>query len=126
MRLTHRDGVQWNVAMFLLNVVVPAVPLNGSRVFANSLRTCGMSMEGAAKATVVTTALTAAGMIAYGIFAFPASFAFLLVAALFLLNTHFLVKSLREGTVGSHLLFSYGSPDEAPVGTEIPTGLAKV
>lgn len=59
--------LQLNIYLMAFNLLLPAYPLDGGRIFADLLLLCGVPLKAAAITTVVLAALISGGLIAWGI-----------------------------------------------------------
>ncbi len=64
------DGVvvQLNIGLFLFNLLLPAYPLDGGRIFADLLLICGVDPVVAAKITVSVAFIVTILIILYGLY----------------------------------------------------------
>ena len=58
--------LQVNIGLFIFNLLIPAYPLDGGRIFADILLTCGVAPVMAAKITVGVAFPISAGIIIWG------------------------------------------------------------
>lgn len=96
---------QLNIALAAFNLLLPAYPLDGGRIFADLMLLAGVSPERAAKATAGVATLGGAVVIGLGIW--WRSFLTIAVGIWMLYSTLQLWVAIRAGAVGQHPLFSY-------------------
>jgi Zn-dependent protease len=60
-------GWQLNLYLMVFNLLLPAYPLDGGRIFADLLILCGVPIRTAAIITVAVAVVFAGGLIAWGI-----------------------------------------------------------
>ncbi|BDA42636.1 probable zinc metalloprotease Rip3 [Coccomyxa sp. Obi] len=98
---------QLNIYLMAFNLLLPAYPLDGGRIFADLLLMCGVNVRVAAIVTVVLAVAVAGALIAWGII----EVAILTVAVgIWMLYTSAeLGLSIKNGTVAQHPMFCYES-----------------
>lgn len=101
-------SVVLNLSLFIFNLFVPAYPLDGGRIFADALLTCGVSEVSAAKATVGVSAIMGVAVVVWGIMQFQ--IVTLMVGFFILLSTYTLLRCVLDGQVKSHPLFAHVEP----------------
>ena len=105
-------AVQLNVILCLFNLLVPAYPLDGGRVFAGALLLNGVPRERAAYITAGTGGLLGLGAAIYGLVAL--NFNLIGVGAWIVFSSYQLYSSVKEGKVDQHPLFAAANNGWAP------------
>jgi len=96
-----------NIGLFIFNLLIPAYPLDGGRIFADILLTCGVAPVMAAKITVGVAFPIAAGIIIWG--AVVLNVMVILVGMWILYSTYQLFDTIRKGLVEQHPMFAFSS-----------------
>ncbi|GMH35987.1 hypothetical protein BSKO_03855 [Bryopsis sp. KO-2023] len=99
-----------NIVLMLFNLFVPAFPLDGGRLVADTLLMWGVSDDLTAKIMVGLSVPMGAGVVIWGIVEFsPVT---ILVGLWILYSSWGLISALRNGTVSEHPLFLFTSDME--------------
>ncbi|GIL68120.1 hypothetical protein Vafri_21409 [Volvox africanus] len=93
-----------NITLFAFNILVPAYPLDGGRILANTLMAMGASMRMTAIATVAIATPVAVGLFVFGIVVFQ--MVTILVAVFILYSTFQLFMAIRHDKLSEHPLFA--------------------
>ncbi|KAI8470627.1 MAG: hypothetical protein J3K34DRAFT_252144 [Monoraphidium minutum] len=100
-----------NIFIFAFNLLIPAYPLDGGRIFVDSLLACGVVPTAAAKITLGVAVPIAAAILVFGaVFFQPVT----IMIALFLFWACWeLFDCLRKGLIAQHPLFSFTASQNA-------------
>lgn len=93
-----------NISLFAFNLLVPAYPLDGGRIFVDMLLTCGVPPVTTAKLTVGVAAPIALGIVIFGGVTFQV--VTILVGLWILFSTFQLFDCVRKGEVQNHPMFA--------------------
>lgn len=116
-----------NLFILAVNLLVPAYPLDGGRVFASTLIICGVQRDRAAMITAVTALILSAGLGMWGIISFiwlhsPNGLFTALIAAFVFASSWQLWDLHKAGRSNEHPLFGRPCYDERQPEVEIPCG----
>ncbi|KAK9816996.1 hypothetical protein WJX72_008022 [[Myrmecia] bisecta] len=98
-------ALQLNLFLMAFNLLLPAYPLDGGRIFADLLLLCGLGEVLAAQITIAVAVLVAAGILAWGIY--EQAILTVAVGAWMLYTTYELFSAVRKGSVTRHPMFCY-------------------
>eukprot|EP00884_Botryococcus_braunii_P021231 jgi/Botrbrau1/7792/Bobra.0159s0220.1 len=111
---------QLNIGLFFFNVLLPAYPLDGGRIFADLLLICGVDPVVAAKITVSVAFIVTILIILYGLYR---QMLLTVAVGLFMLFPTFtLLGAIRAGTVRLHPMFNFAGPGPTAPPSFIPPG----
>jgi len=103
-------AVVMQVSLFAFNLLLPAYPLDGGRVFADALLLCGMEPNKAAKITAGIAIVISLGIGTLGVLQMlggdPFGLLTVLVAAWVMYNSYRLYEASQQGTAQYHPMFS--------------------
>jgi len=111
-------AVQLNVSLFAFNLLVPAYPLDGGRVFADALLLCGVPVKLAAY--IVSGVGVAGGVVVVGACIGLRAFVGVAVGAWILFASFELLSAAVGGRAAEHPLFDFGGGGSGGGGESVP------
>jgi len=106
-------AVLLNIALFAFNLLVPAYPLDGGRIFVDLLLICRVPARTTAIVAVAVSCAISVGLAIYGLIP-PINAMLVLVAAFVFASALGLAQAVRTGTLHQHPLFQYSFADSGP------------
>jgi Zn-dependent protease len=97
--------MQMNISIMLLNLLIPAYPLPGGRIFADILRIAGVPANTAAKIMVVVGLVIGIGLVIVGALRVWLGLTGVIVGVFILFSTYQLWRSLEQNQVEQHPLY---------------------
>jgi hypothetical protein len=97
-----------NISIMLLNLLIPAYPLPGGRIFADILLVAGVPANTAAKIMVVVGLVIGIGLVIVGAFRIWLGLTGVIVGVFILFSTYQLWRSLEQNQVEQHPLYVNG------------------
>jgi hypothetical protein len=112
-------SVQLNVSAFIINTLIPAVPLNGARLLADLLLIGGVSADMTANIVLFISAFIGAAMILAGVMRVWGSMMGIFIGIFILWSSWHLWQSIKDGQVEKHPMFISHARDRPgePTGT---------
>jgi len=98
-------AVIMNLSLMAFNLFVPAYPLDGGRIFVDTMLIAGVRPDLTAKVTCAVATLISVGLIVWGCVQFQ--LITILVACFILFSTWQLFQHVRLGTLGQHPMFAF-------------------
>jgi len=117
MAVLSQQTMWTNLFIMAFNLLVPAYPLDGGRIFASTLIICGVKRDRAAMITAVTALILAAGIGMWGIISFiwlhsPNGLFTALIAAFVFASSWQLYDLYKAGRINDHPLFGRACYDD--------------
>lgn len=106
-------AVLMNITIFAFNLLIPAYPLDGGRIFVDLLLICRVRPRSAAIAAVVVSMVLSVGIIVYGCIP-PVNAMLVLIAVFIFLSALQLAQAVRMGTLRTHPMFAYKFAESGP------------
>ena len=98
------EGCWLNIYLLLFNLLIPAYPLDGSRIISNALALCGVPVRTAGWIVITLSVIMSCGLLAYGFILSP--FLTLFVGVFTLAETWKLFSLQRNDRLGEHPTFA--------------------
>ena len=97
-------GCWLNIYLLLFNLLIPAYPLDGSRIISNALALCGVPVRTAGWIVITLSVIMSCGLLAYGFIL--SQFLTLFVGVFTLAETWKLFSLQRNDRLGEHPTFA--------------------